>query len=196
MRSVLRILGVLLLLAALGLAATAVAARFHDGPIAVFAGGPFRSGEWAELSWHDASFLADRDEIEWQLLEPARSRVTWVLVHERVAYVPCGMPDFRLWKQWPHEAVADGRAVVRIDGRLHRRRLVKVDDPALEAVLRTELGRKYGVDYTGEVWFFRMDPRGREDAARRGQPTARTLSPSTSSSSSRSASGTFTDGVT
>ena len=136
-----------------------VGARFHDGPIAIFAGGPFRSGEWVDLTWHDATFLADVEEIEWQLEDPARSRVTWVLVHDRVAYIPCGMPQLTLWKQWPHEAIQDGRAVVRFDGKLHRRQVAKVDDPALEAVLRTQVGEKYGVDYPGEIWFFRLDPR-------------------------------------
>jgi hypothetical protein len=159
MRSLLRILGIVVLAVIVAAAATSVVARFHDGPIAIFAGGPFSSGEWVDLTWYDASFLADVEEIEWQLMEPARSRVTWVLVDDRVAYIPCGMPEFRLWKQWPHEAVQDGRAVVRVNGQLHRRQLVKVDDPALEAILRTELGRKYGADYSGEVWFFRLDPR-------------------------------------
>ena len=69
------------------------------------------------------------------------------------------MPNIRLWKQWPYEAMEDGRAVVRLDGELHRRHMVRLDDPALEAILRTKMGTKYGVeDYPGEVWFFRMDP--------------------------------------
>lgn len=160
MRALLRILGIGVLVIVVGTAVLAVVARFHDGPIALLAGGPFTSGEPVELTWHDATFLTDVEEIEWQLEEPPRSRITWVVVHDRVAYVPCGMPDFRLWKQWPHEAVEDGRAIVRHDGKLHRRQLVKVDDPALEAVLRTETGQKYDIDeYPGEIWFFRIDPR-------------------------------------
>jgi len=160
MKALLRMLGILVLVVVAALGATAIAARFHDGPIAMFAGGPFESGEWADLSWHDASFLADTAEIEWQLVDPPRSRITWVVVHDGVAYIPCGMPEFRLWKRWPHEAMRDGRAIVRLEGRLHRRQLVRVDDPRLEAILRTEAARKYEVeDYPGEIWFFRLDPR-------------------------------------
>lgn len=160
MKRLLRLLGILIVVVLVAAGVTSVAARFHDGPIVVFAGGPLQAGEWVDLSWHDATFLADVPEIEFQLVEPPRSRITWVVVHERTAYIPCGMPDFRLWKQWPHEAVADGRAVIRTGGKLHRRQVVKIDDPALEAVLRTTLGEKYDVDdYPGEVWFFRLDPR-------------------------------------
>ncbi len=160
MKTLLRILGLGLLVVLIGTAGLAIAARFNDGPLAIFAGGPFSEGELVELTWHDATFLADVEELEWQLEEPPRSRITWVVVHDRMAYIPCGMPEFRLWKQWPHEAVQDGRAIFRIDGKLHRRHLVKVDDPALEAKLRTQTGEKYGVeDYPGELWFFRVDPR-------------------------------------
>jgi len=159
MKRLFRVLGILIALFLVAAGITSVAARFHDGPIFAFAGGPLEAGEWVDLSWHDATFLADVSEIEFQLVEPPRSRITWVVVHERAAYIPCGMPNSML-KQWPHEAVADGRAVIRTGGKLHRRQLVKIDDPALEAVLRTSLGEKYGVeDYSGEVWFFRLDPR-------------------------------------
>ena len=164
MRKILRFVGIGLAGLLLLVAAVALFARFQDGPTAAFPGGPLVAGEWAEPSWQDASGLAAVEEIELQLLEPARSRITWVVVHEGVAYVPCGMPNFRLWKQWPHEAMRDGRAVVRTDGKRHRRELVRVTDEALLPSLRDELSRKYPTppgytDDPGAVWFFRLDPR-------------------------------------
>jgi len=163
MRRLLRALGVVVLIGVALAAASAVFARFQDGPVAAFPGGVLSSGAWAEPSWSDASFLTDVAEIELQLLEPPRSRITWVVVHEGTAYVPCGLPGFRLWKQWPHHAVRDGRAVVRVDGRRHARELVRVTDPAVLPALRELTFRKYGGSRAGDdpdlVWFFRLDPR-------------------------------------
>ena len=49
----------------------------------------------------------------------------------------------RIWKQWPIDAELDGRAILRIDGKLYERNLVRViNDPAVPGVL-AELGRKY-----------------------------------------------------
>jgi hypothetical protein len=151
------------LLAALGLAA--FAARFADGPVAILAGGPFRSGELVDPPPGDWSFAAEIDEVELALLAPPRSRTTWIVVHEGVPYVPCGFLDVPLWKQWPHEALEDGRAVLRIDGKLYPRQAVRVTDPRLHATLAGLAARKYGFAEGGELpgpdelWFFRMDPR-------------------------------------
>jgi hypothetical protein len=147
----------------LGLAAAA--ARFADGPVLMLAGGPLRSGELVDPAPSDWSFATDVAEIELALLEPPRSRITWIVVHQGVPYVPCGFLDVPLWKQWPYEALEDGRAVLRIDGRLYERQAVRVTDPALHATLAGLAARKYGFAERGElpgpdqVWFFRMDPR-------------------------------------
>lgn len=163
MRKLLRALAAVLLAGVAVAAAMAVFARFQDGPVAAFPGGPLASGAWAEPSWSDASFLTNVQEIELQLLEPPRSRTTWMVVHEGVAYIPCGLPSFRLWKQWPHQAARDGRAVVRVEGARHARELVRVSDPSLLSALRELTFRKYGGPRTGDdpelVWFFRLDPR-------------------------------------
>jgi len=140
----------------------AVAARLYDGPLGIFAGGPFRSGEQVSgpVDW---SFAKDLDTIQFQLLAPPRSRTTWILVHAGHAYIPCGMPSLRIWKQWPHEALLDGRAILRAQGRLYDLRLVKVEDAPTFQVLRTVLQAKYGgvPGETGpdDLWFFRLDPR-------------------------------------
>ena len=124
-----------------------IAMRFADGPSAMVAGGPLSSGEWVfeEPDW---TFARDVMEIELQLLTPARSRTVWVAEHEGRLYVPCGFRDSwwgRLWKQWPLEAQADPRAVVRIQGKRYERTLVPVtaQHPAAQPVL-ARLAEKYG----------------------------------------------------
>jgi hypothetical protein len=159
-------LGALLLLLVL----VGVLARFSDGPLGPFPGGPLVEGRLVEGPVGDWAFVEAVPEIELQLLEPPRSRRTWILFHEGSAYIPCGFLDLPLWKRWPHEAQADGRGIVRIDGKRYRVRLARVDDPALEEALTAELKAKYpsAGDYSGETWFFRLDP----PAARRALSSA------------------------
>ncbi len=139
--------------------------RFSDGPVGFFSGGPLVRGERITTAVPDWSFATDVQNIEFQLLEPPRSRTVWIVVEDGKAYIPCGIPNFRLWKQWPHEALEDGRALLRIDGKLYPRQLVKVEDMSLIASLGEKVGHKYGLSPgDGEpdpdaVWFFRLDPR-------------------------------------
>ena len=169
MRIALKSLGLLMGVVVLAVAAFLIGARFADGPIAIVAGGPFTSGERANGSEPDWSFAREIQTIEFQLLEPARSRVTWILEHEGRIYVPCGYMDStwgRIWKQWPIEAEKDGRAIARIQGRLYDRQLVRIKEgPVVEALL-DELSRKYVgneiplVAVTSEfLWLFELAPR-------------------------------------
>jgi hypothetical protein len=72
----------------------------------------------------------------------------------------------QIWKQWPEQAVQDGRAVIRIDGKRYERQLVRIldDRPVLEAIA-AEANRKYGAGLSanmaesGDVWFFALEPR-------------------------------------
>lgn len=153
-----------LLLVAVGLvvlaAAVAYGARFHDGPIGMFPGGPFASGEWVEDPNVDFSFAADIREIELQSGTPLRSRTTWILTDGSEAYVPCSL-DFPPGKRWHMEALAHPEAVVRIAGKRYRRRLIKVEDPAEQKRLRAIARAKYGTGPGGEgspVWFFHLAP--------------------------------------
>ncbi len=162
MKSVL--IAVLVVVAAVG--AVLLAARFADGPIGIIAGGPFTSGERAaeEPDWR---FLEDYETVELALLEPAASRTTWVAVHEGRVFIPSGYMTTwwgKIWKRWPIHAQADGRAILRVDGKLYERTLVRIDDdPAVEPVL-AELGRKYGggspfpreVFDNGYLWLFEL----------------------------------------
>lgn len=124
-----------------------IAMRFADGPNALVAGGPLVSGELVteEPDW---AFARDIMEIELQLMSPPRSRTVWMVEHGGALYVPCGYMDSwwgRLWKQWPLEARADPRAVVRIAGKRYERELIPVtsEHPEAAAIL-AKLGDKYG----------------------------------------------------
>ncbi len=149
-------IGLVILVAAI--ACLAVAARFTDGPVGPLQGGPLVAGRLVEGPVRDWSFVEPVGEIELQLLNPARSRTTWIVFHDGSAYIPCGLPNFRLWKQWPHQARADGRAVVRIEGDRYRVNLSRTEDAEVQRALREKLRGKYpeGAVYSGEVWYFEL----------------------------------------
>ncbi len=168
--------------------------RFAEGPYGIVPGGEFTSGELYRGPEPDWSFVKDRGEVEFQLLDPARSRTTWIVEHEGRIYIPCGYMNStwgRLWKQWPIEAEKDGRAVLRIDGVLYDRELVRIKDGDQLPFLLSELGRKYlqgGAPLSpkereqalaaglkriadGSLWIFEMAPSLRE--TRRGKAIQR-----------------------
>jgi hypothetical protein len=166
---VLRLVGIVLAVLLVAIAGLAIAARFHDGPIAIFAGGPFESGELVTGPEPDWSFVREVREVEFQLLDPPRSRTTWILDHAGKAYIPCGYMTTwwgRIWKRWPHEAAEDPRVLLRIDGKLYERRLVRIEDGPVVAPLLAELGRKYagGRDVpmealtSGSLWLYELAP--------------------------------------
>ncbi len=169
MRTLLRIAGGIVLATVVAVAGTLVGVRYADGPLAMIAGGPFKTGERYVGSEPDWSFVRDVQEIELQTVEPARSRTTWVIAHEGRAFVPSGMMDStlgRMWKQWPIEAQRDGRAIVRIDGTLYDRTLVRITDSETLLPIASELLRKYagqgGADLAGTpegLWVFELAPR-------------------------------------
>jgi len=145
--------------ALVGLLVVVVVARNSDGPLGALAGGPLEACE-AVTGPVDWAFLKDVDTLELQLVQPPRSRTVWAVIHDGVPYVPCGLPGFRLWKQWPHEAVMDGRAILRSEGRLYRGRLVKVEDASLHGTLTDLVDQKYEVGgaYDADtLWFFRFE---------------------------------------
>jgi hypothetical protein len=170
MRSALRAVGILLAAILVAIGILLVGARFADGPIAIIAGGPFTSGELQSGPEPDWSFVHDVREVEFQLLEPARSRTTWILEHEGKAYIPSGyMTSWwgKLWKQWPHEAEKDPRILLRIGDDLYERKLVRIQEGPAVAPLLAELSRKYanGAEIpmeavtSGYLWLFELAPR-------------------------------------
>ncbi|HEY8156592.1 MAG TPA: hypothetical protein VII72_20865 [Myxococcota bacterium] len=171
MKSLLRVVGGLLALLLVIVGGLLVGARFADGPIAIIAGGPFTSGELVSGSEPDWSFVRDVREVEFQLLDPARSRTTWILDHEGKAYIPCGYMTTwwgKLWKRWPLEAEKDPRILLRIGDSLYERRLVRIQEGPSVAPLLAELSRKYAdgreipmeAVTSGYLWLYELAPRG------------------------------------
>lgn len=151
------------------LAAVVFGARFGDGPTAIIPGGPLEAGELVTGAEPDWTFARDIAEMEFQLVEPPVSRTIWLQVHDRKLYVVSGYMNSavgKLWKQWPAQAVRDGRAIIRIDGKRYERQLVRIldDQPVLEGIA-AEINRKYGAPLTadmaasGDAWFFALQPR-------------------------------------
>src|SRR5262245_60071449 len=141
--------------------AVALFARIMDGPIGPFPGGPLGTGELVTGPDPDSSFAAAIPSIELQA-NPAHplSRTLWVRVDRGDLFVP---PGWASRKRWASEAMADGRVVVRIDGKRYQRQAARVTDPVRVDALRTALGRKYGVapsaNGSDDTWFFRLGPR-------------------------------------
>ncbi len=170
MRKLLRVVGGLILVVVLLVAGLLIGARFADGPLAIVAGGPFKTGEPFTGPEPDWSFLAGVNEVEFQLLEPARSRTTWILDHEGKAYIPCGYMTTwwgKIWKQWPHEVLQDGRILLRVDGKIYERKLVRHTEGAFMTPVLEQLSRKYmnnaampaDVLSSGYLWIFEVVPR-------------------------------------
>lgn len=156
----------LLAIAASVLLVIALAARMSDGPLGPFPGGPLKKGPIAMRPVSDWTFAADVPLMQLQLLKPPRSRTTYLLVHDGKLYVPAGFLDVPIWKQWPEQAVADGRSILRIEGKRYGTRAVRVTDPDLYAALARIAGEKYGFgggDGSGldpeTTWFFELQTR-------------------------------------
>ena len=154
----LRVVGSILGLLVLLIGVVALGARFADGPVAIFPGGPLASGEWIEDPKVDWSFAADIGEIE--LESAGRSRTTWILVEGGDAYIPCSL-SFPPGKSWHKEALTKPEAAVRVEGKRYRRNLVKVEDGELHRRLFGSVQSKYGDGPLGDasdVWFFHLAP--------------------------------------
>jgi hypothetical protein len=160
----------LILTVVLAVTGLLVGARFADGPLEIIAGGPFTSGETLTGPEPDWSFLRDTQEVQFQLLDPERSRTTWVVVHDGKPYIPSGYMNSwwgKIWKQWPFEAEKDGRILLRVDGRIYERQLVRLQDGPNVAPVVAELSRKYagGANLpieavaSGDLWLFELAPR-------------------------------------
>jgi len=148
-------------------------ASFQDGPMEIAPGGAFTSGELVsgEPDW---SFAKDLNSVEFQTMNPVSSRTTFIMIHDNRVFIPSGYMTTwwgKIWKQWPYQVMEDGRAILRIDGKLYNRNLVRItDDPALPGVM-AELARKYGgafettpemmmeVVESDYLWIFELAPR-------------------------------------
>jgi hypothetical protein len=156
------LLGIVAALAAL-IALVFFGARFHDGPLGLIPGGALVAGDLVAEPVTDWSFAKETGEIELQLDSQQVSRTVWLFVLDGKAYVPCSL-DFPPGKTWHHEAVKDGRATLRIDGKRYPVTMTRLDDAAAQGIgeaARAELRRKYGELPSGEggAWLFEVASR-------------------------------------
>lgn len=169
MRAFFRTLATLLIVLALSIGAFFVGMRFHDGPLEIISGGPFKTGEISAtpMNW---DFIKDRQEIEFQTLNPTTSRTVWLGVVEGRLFLVSGYMNTGyggLWKQWPHYLAEDDRIILRIDGKLYEQRLERIMGGEIVAPVLSEFGRKYGFGAasddsqvtSGDAWMFEVLPR-------------------------------------
>jgi hypothetical protein len=150
---------------ALGLAVvaflcTAIAARFSDGPIAVFPGGKLR-GQRVEQPIRDWSLLEGRRTIELEVSAPGpRSVTTAFILSEGTLYVPSILAA---WKTWPLAASQNGNVIVRVGRELYPLRAVRVTEPGEIRGLVRDIDRMLsgGSDDPADLttWYFRLEPR-------------------------------------
>src|SRR5262245_50826069 len=158
MLRVLRWVGVALLLGAVGFAALFVGARFHDGPIGPFKGGPFRAGEPAPAP-ADWSVDTAANTLELEVSGAGVSVTTWLAVLDGALFVPCGLCES---KRWAQEVLRDGDVRVRLDGKLYALRATRVLDPATLARVAPVLADKYHSRpeaFLDRTWLFALAPR-------------------------------------
>ena len=161
MVGVLKWLGLVILGIAVLLVCIVFGARLADGPLGPVPGGPM-SGQLVAEPVTDWGFIVERDTVELEVNPDApRAITTWVVGYGGQPFIPSG---FGARKTWTAQLVADGRAVLRVDGKLYERQAVRVTDEALLEELRAVLTAKYDLDPEGnfsgpDTWFFRLDPR-------------------------------------
>ena len=172
MKWILRIFAGLIALFVLTVGGIFTAARFHDGPyegnLAIVAGGAFETGEMQtgtdEPDW---SFLKDYFTVEFQLLDPARSRTTFIMEQDGRIFIPSGYMNTirgKIWKHWPMEAKQDGRAILRVDSKLYERQLIRIKKDEILVAVLAELSRKYAGGApipmeeinSGNLWIFEL----------------------------------------
>lgn len=172
MKTALKILGGIVGAAVVFVVLFLVYARFHDGPIAIIAGGPFTSGDAYSGPEPDWSPMRTRQEVEFQLVDPARSRITWIAEHEGKPYIVSGYMNTtfgKLWKQWPHEVAKNDQILLRVDDAIYERRLVRIMEGPMVAPVLKQLAEKYldGASFgdaneavaNGDVWMYEVAPR-------------------------------------
>ncbi len=195
----LRIIVFLVALGGAGFIALKVAQARSDGPLNdMLPGGELKSG--TELSsrgvvWPDVlgeaggcseGVCAPMEPVALQLVSPATSRWTGIMVRDDKLYVPCDLgfmwgrfEGTQRWilnliyvfKRWHEDAMADGRAVIRIEDTRYTGQLARVTDPTLVADLKTQLedmARSWVApaelgpppsEGPRDIWFFEFKPR-------------------------------------
>ena len=158
----------LLLIPVSAVVTSAIKQRFEDGPNRVFSGGPLISGPIYKGTEPDWEFVNTIDTVELQLLEPPLSRRIWIASAQGRLFVWSGYMNSlvgQLWKTWPAQAEADGRALLRIDGVRYERNLRRLTDDSVFEELSAVVSEKYPSRFTrdsvdrGDVWVFEATPK-------------------------------------
>lgn len=124
-----------------------------DGPVHIFAGGPFRSGEIVELAEIPWTALDALYEVEMEIVAEETSLTLWFSVHDGIPYVACDLDCVggRL-KRWPQQIDVDPRAVIRIDGKRSNAQLVHIPHGTEEyKAVRAGRNKKYSGDSGGSA---------------------------------------------
>jgi hypothetical protein len=169
MRKLLRLIAYFVVAIVFATGAFFVGMRFHDGPLEIISGGPFRSGELSgtPASW---DFLKERQQIEFQTLDPETSRTVWLGVFDGRLFLVSGYMNTGyggLWKQWPHYLEDDDRIILRVDGKLYPQRLERIMGGEIVPSVLSEFDREYAVGSasddapitSGDTWMFEVVPR-------------------------------------
>lgn len=146
MKKLLKWIGISIAVLVIGIAVLLGSMRFHDGPLEILSGGPFKTGTptTAPADW---TYLKDRSTVEFQTMDPAQSRTVWLASFDQRLFVVSGYMTTNygaIWKQWPYYLEDDDRVILRIDGNLYEQRLQRImSGPEVIPVLN-EFSRKYG----------------------------------------------------
>ena len=132
---------------------------------------PFKTGDLQaggdEPDWR---FLKDYPIVQFQLLDPPRSRTTFIMQTGGRIFIPSGYMNStmgKIWKHWPMEAEKDVRAILRVDGKLYARTMVRIQEGEILDDVLAELSRKYAGGFpisqenidSGDLWIFELEPR-------------------------------------
>ncbi len=167
-KKILVTVGVLILIPLVAVATLLAVSGSADPPSRFFGGGALLKGEMHTGPEPDWRFVHELPTIEMQLVNPERSRITWVMEVGGKPYIVSGYMGSvagSIWKHWPMQAERDGRAVIRVNGTRYERTLKRIKaGPEVEGVC-SELRRKYKYEVTpadiaaGTTWLFELAPR-------------------------------------
>jgi hypothetical protein len=161
-----QVLGLLLLMPMIAIATLRYEVSHNDGPSIVFPGGELVTGELYRGPEPNWSFTDDVSTIDLQLYDPLASRLIWIEESAGKIYITSdymGTWLGRLWKHWAVQAYeGDGLALIRVDGMLYERKLVRVlEGSVLDGVIAKKIS-KYRSRITkeailsGETWVFEL----------------------------------------
>ena len=149
----LQILGIIVLIPAVGMATLRVENQNADGPSILFPGGEMTTGRLHTGPEPDWSFTDDIQLVELQLNDPMASRLIYVLEADGRLFIISGYMTTmlgRLWKEWAFEADEGNNGVAA-------KLITKyggAPNASPEAIARTRAGIE-----AGNSWVFELIPR-------------------------------------